>query len=246
MVSGIGFQSTTSEEQKKSKRKKTFSRGLMASFGVLVVVIVLWLVLGLWVKTLNQKANKIQNEIVSVNKKIRTEISDEASDFAVRAYLTENDLYKDYELNDILDEIENIMILKNSDGSGSRVVLKSLQYNSGSKTSSGRDRVTKGLGNVTLTADADTFDVMAQQIDVFKKSEYFDNVKVGTTDRDESGRIIFTLTMDVNKNDKSPYETEIPVSGEDVVMEEPLNNNDSMPENDIIEDTQGDAESFEE
>jgi len=246
MVSGVGFQSTTDEEQKSSKRKKTFSRGLLAALGVLVVIILIWFGLGFWEKTLNQKKGLIENEITSVNEQIAKGISEEASDFAVRAYLTEDELYKDYEVNDILNEIEDIMILKNSDGSGSRVVLKSFQYNSGSQTSSGKDRAKKGLGSVTLTADADTFDVMAQQIDVFKKSEYFDNVKVGTTDRDEAGRIIFTLTMDVVKNDKSPYEDEVPVSDEDVIMEESLNNDNSMPEENNIENTQDDTESLEE
>jgi hypothetical protein len=142
----------------------------------------------------------------------------------VRSQILEDELYRGYDSNAVLGEIENIMVLKESDNSGHRTVLKSFQYNSGSKTKKTFDdgeATLTGSGSITITADADTFDVMAQQIEAFKTSKYFDNIQVGTTDRDDMGRIIFTLTMDVVGSGASPYEdssTPINVNTEPVVM----------------------------
>ena len=151
----------------------------------------------------------MDEEIASVNTQTQQALTADVSDFVVRARALDKEIYEGYDTNDILQEIERIMIKKDSDNSGNRVVLKSFQHNSGAsekKAVGNASVVTTGKGNITISADADTFDVMAQQIEVFKKSPFFDNVTVGTTDRDESGRIIFTLTMDVNAYNKTPYE----------------------------------------
>jgi len=237
MVSGVGFKNTADEERSGGPRKKTVSRGLLVAAGFLVIVIVIWGGLKMQSSSLDAKLEATKASVISVNKKISTALSEEASDSALRAYTMEEELYIQYESNFILDTIEDIMILKDSDGRGNRVVLKSFQHNAGANTKrtfADGDATTTGAGSVTITADADTFDVMAQQIEAFKnagyideqlkasliangensdkanelaKVYYFPNVKVGTTDRDDLGRIVFTLTMDVAKYDKSPYES---------------------------------------
>ena len=209
MVSGVGFQNTANNEENGGRHKKTVSKGLIVAAVLLVLVIIVWIGLRMQNKSLDNKLATLEADTLNVNTQISTALSEEASDSALRAYTMEKELYKEYESNDILNEIENIMVLKSSDGN--RVVLKSFQYNAGAytkKTYKAGSATLKGAGSVTITADADTFDVMAQQIDAFKTSTYFDNVQVGTTDRDDSGRIVFTLTMDVVKYDQSPYESD--------------------------------------
>ncbi len=209
MVSGVGFQNTANNEESGGRHKKTVSKGLIVAAVLLVLVIVVWIGLRMQNKSLDNKLATLEADTLNVNTQISTALSEEASDSALRAYTMEKELYREYESNKILDEIENIMVLKSSNGN--RVVLKSFQYNAGAytkKTYKAGSATLKGAGSVTITADADTFDVMAQQIEAFKTSTYFDNVQVGTTDRDDSGRIVFTLTMDVVKYDQSPYESD--------------------------------------
>ncbi len=238
MVSGTGFQSTTSKDIKGAPRKKTVSRGLLVAAGFLVVTMIAWFGLNMMEQKLEVEKLAIVDDVRATNAKVQTSLTPEASDFAVRAYAMEDEIYYGYEANDVLKIIEENMILKNSDQSGDRVVLKSFQYNSGAQTKknfSAGDATIVGLGSVTISADADTFEVMAQQIDVFKnvgyidedkkellisdgededratelaKVYYFTNVKIGTTDRDDYGRIIFTLTMNVAGYDKIPYDKE--------------------------------------
>lgn len=210
MGSSVGFKSAADEGREGASRKKTTSRGLIAVFGLLAVVLVTFGLFKMWQSSLKQQTAALESQITQKNTEIQEALSNgEVADFAVRARTMEEELYRGYDTNKVLEEIENIMILKESDGSGNRVVLKSFEHNAGAhqkKTTGGVTRTVTGMGSITISADADNFDVMAQQIEVFKQSEVFDNVEVGTTDRDESGRIIFTLTMNVKGYDKSPYE----------------------------------------
>lgn len=209
MVSGVGFKNTTTQPRSVAVRTKMVSPALLATFGVLLIAGLIYGALWLWHTSLQKKVGTLTMEINNTNVEIQKIVEGSAGDFGVRATTMQKDLYKDYEANDILREIESIMIKKSSDGSGGRVVLKSFQYNAGAYDTQAFGNTTRtvtGKGTVTISADADTFDVMAQQVEVFKESDLFDAVKVGTTDRDDTGRIIFTLTMDVNHNDKSPYE----------------------------------------
>ncbi len=206
MVSGVGFQNTNEDSEEKKPRKKMVSRGLLISIAVLAFALLAWLGLSMWEKSLKGQVEDLRAQTMDINTQIGTTLSKDASDFAVRAHAMEKNLYHEYTVNDILHEVENIMI---RDESGNRVVLKSFQYNAGARTkktfNAGSATIT-GAGGIVITADADTFDVMAQQIDVFKKSPFFSDVRVGTTDRDDAGRIVFTLTMNVATYDKSPYE----------------------------------------
>lgn len=210
MVSGVGFKNTANEEQKGAPRKRMVSRGLIVTAGFLFLIVALWGMLKMWDSKITGEVTNLDQMIKDVNIKISQNLADsDVSDFAVRAGILEGGLYRGYTTNDILDEIESIMIRKDSDQSGARVVLKSFAHNSGAyekKSVGGVSATISGEGNITISADADTFDVMAQQIEEFKKSAYFDNVVVGTTDRDDSGRILFTLTMDVKGYDTSAYE----------------------------------------
>jgi len=216
MASGLGFKNTSTQKSTQSSRKKMVAPALLITFGVLLIAGATYGGLLLWHNTLQKKVRMLVTDIGNVNADIQKMVEGRVGDFGVRAITMQKDLYKDYETNDILREIERIMIKKSSDGSGDRVVLKSFQYNAGAydKQSFGNtERTVTGKGNVTISADADTFDVMAQQVEKFKESDLFDAVKVGTTDRNEYGRIIFTLTMDVNRHDESPYEKTAATSG---------------------------------
>ncbi|XLQ20409.1 MAG: hypothetical protein ACKUBY_01350 [Candidatus Moraniibacteriota bacterium] len=234
MVSGIGFQSSSEKDNKVKARNKTVSKGTAMGTIFLLITIAAWFFLDMKQKSLEKEVAKIENEITAEGIAASNALSDEIKDIASRSYTMEKELYRGYDSNDILEILEKSMIKKSSDDSGNRVVLKSYQYSTGSSTKKqfkDGDATIKSLGSVTITADADTFDVMAQQIETLKnvgyvdeeileieqlkgddgddmlaKKYYFDNVKIGTTDRDDSGRIIFTLTMDVNRGNISPFE----------------------------------------
>jgi len=241
MVSGVGFQNTASEDKGIGRHKKKVSGGLIIAATILGLVIIIWIGLKMQNKSLDNELAALEADTLSINTQIGTALSGEASDSALRAYTMEKELYTEYEVNDVLDEIENIMILESSNGN--RVVLKSFQFNAGANTKKSfkdGDATITSAGSVTITADADTFDVMAQQIEVFKESSYFDNVQVGTTDRDDSGRIIFTLTMDVVGYDKSPYESGGATGSSDI-----QNDLDVNVDEEVVEtgDTMNEAES---
>jgi hypothetical protein len=225
-------------------RKKTVSRGLIVVFIILVLVVLAYVGLNMYKKQLDTQVEDLKAQTQQQRIALNTALSDETADFVVRSAALDKELYRGYDSNDVLGEIERIMILKESDNSGHRTVLKSFQYNSGSKTKKVFDdgeATLTGSGSVTITADADTFDVMAQQIDAFKNSEFFDEVQVGTTDRDDSGRIIFTLTMDVVGNSTSPYESDNISSTESVTEDVELNTEDTIEDVDIITNTETDS-----
>jgi len=236
MASGLGFQSTSTKEQKGMPRKKTVSRGLIVIFIILVLVLLAYAGLNMYKKQLNTQVEDLQAQTKQQRIALNTALSDETADFVVRSAALDKELYRGYDSNDVLGEIEKIMILKESDSSGHRTVLKSFQYNSGSKTKKvfddGKATLT-GSGSITITADADTFDVMAQQIDAFKNSDFFDKIQVGTTDRDDSGRIIFTLTMDVVGNSTSPYERDNTLSTGSVTEDVELNTEETVEDANI-------------
>lgn len=208
MVSGIGFKNTADEEQQGAPRKHTISHALLVAFGVLVIVVVIYGALKMWESSLKKEATSLDQQIKDVEAQILENLSGETADFAVRLETFEDELYRGYDTNDIFTEIENIMI--------PRVVLKDFQHNSGAEerrpVAGNTTTTVTGRGTITISADADNFDVMAQQIEVFKKSPFFDNVTVGTTDRDDAGRIIFTLSMDVNPSKESPYDQDATVA----------------------------------
>lgn len=194
MVSGVGFKSSIDEEQEGAPRKRMVGRGLTIAFVILILVLAGYFSLKFWHESLVAESTAIDNEIAQINADIEKILVDgDVADFASRAIVMESDLYRGYDTNDVLNEIESIMVLKSSDGSGARVVLKSFEHS---------------VGKVNISADADNFDVMAQQIEQFKNSPMFDNIVVGTTDRDDTGRIIFELSMSVVKYDRTPYEKE--------------------------------------
>jgi len=237
MVSGVGFQNTANEEKGKGRHKKTVASGLIIAAVLLGLVIIVWAGLKMQNKSLNNKLALLEENTRNVNTKISTALSEEASDSALRAYAMEKNLYTQYESNEILNEIENIMILKNADGN--RVVLKSFQYNAGAhtkRTFKDGSATTTSAGTVTITADADTFDVMAQQIEAFKTSSYFEGVEVGTTDRDDSGRIVFTLTMNVVGYDKSPYESTDAIEINNI-QDAAVTDNDNVESSEVVVDS---------
>lgn len=209
MVSGVGFKSEASEEQKGVPRKRMVSRGLVVAFIVLVLTGALLGGLKMWESNLNNEIKSLESQVIDTKKEMNDKLSDsDVLDFSQRAGYVEKELYRGHSTNEVLDEIESIMVL-NQD-TGNRVVLKSFEHNAGAyerKSVGDVSAVITGPGSITISADADNFDVMAQQIEKFKESEYFDNVAVGTTDRDDFGRVVFTLTMDVREFDQSPYET---------------------------------------
>jgi hypothetical protein len=242
MNSSAGFENTASTEKGGAPRKKTVSTGLWVVFIFLLLVIGAWLFLDMRNKSLKEDVKSLESQIMQANKDINTALSQKDADFAMRAYTMEKDLYRKYEVNDILDIIESIMVVQTTGSNiGDRVVLKSFQYGTGQKMNKASDDATNvGAGSIIITADADSFDVMAQQIKAFKeahyvneellaqiKSEggieeeanvyYFNNVIVGSTDRDDLGRIIFTVTMDVIPFGTSPYEN----TDDIVVVEQP-------------------------
>lgn len=196
MVSGVGFKNTATEDHGGAPRKKMVSQGLIITFMIFLVIAGITGGLYLWKNNLKAQATQLDAEIARVNT-ATSDALEEVAEFAVRSQALEDQIYRGYDTNDILREIENIMI--------PRIVLKSFQHNASSyERTTNKNVQTKG--SITISADADTFDVMAQQIEVFKKSPYFSDVKVGTTDRDDLGRIIFTLSMHVNDSEETSYD----------------------------------------
>ncbi len=209
MVSGVGFQSGDTEQQN-APRTRLVSRGLLMVFLLLLLSGGAWVGLYSWKKSINKGIMELDAQIAATQKEAHAKISDEIGGFIKRAHTVDNELYRGYTTGDVLNEIERIII---QDENGNRVVLRSLEHHSGvyeknkkTNNSAQANRLSARRGTLTITADADNFDVMAQQIDEFKKSSYFTDVRVGTTDRDDNGRIVFTLTMNVERAEESPYE----------------------------------------
>jgi hypothetical protein len=107
----------------------------------------------------------------------------EKADFYKRMDLMKKNIYKAHSSVDVLEEIEKIVV--------PRVVLLSFAHS-----------VEKsGLEQIIITADADEYFLMAQQIAEFKKSDFFKNVRVNDTSMNSVGRIVFTIKMDVASKD---------------------------------------------
>ena len=114
-------------------------------------------------------------------------MNSEEADFYKRMDLARTNIYKKHSSVSVLNEIENVVV--------PRVVLLSFTHSVDNR----------GLEQIIVTADADEFYLMAQQIEEFKKSEFFDNVRARDTSKDNVGRIVFTITANVVDTDYTLY-----------------------------------------
>ncbi len=184
-----------SVKQRIEKRRKSQSSsfGVIIAFLILIVVAGVFGVMKFWQSALDEEIAGYDEQINGkdgnggIKGEMQSLMSGEEADFYKRMDLVKKNIYKKHSSVSILNEIENIVV--------PRVVLLSLTHSVDNR----------GLEQVVITADADEFYLMAQQIEEFKKSKFFGNVRASDTSKDNAGRIVFTITANVVDSDYTLY-----------------------------------------
>lgn len=184
----VSFKSESVKQRIEKRRKaQSSSFGVIIAFLILIVVIGVFGVMKFWQNKIDDEIDVYDKDIDEVNKSMQSLMVGEEADFYKRMDLVKKNIYKKHSAVSVLNEIENIMV--------SRVVLISFTHSVDNR----------GLEQVVVTADADEFYLMAQQIEEFKKSKFFGNVRASDTSKDNVGRIVFTITADVIDSNYTLY-----------------------------------------
>lgn len=176
----VSFKNESIQERIENRRKmQSSSIELVIVFLVIIFLAGVFGVMVFYKSNLNKEIEVSNNEIDTKNKEMQRLMVGEKADFYKRMDLMKKNIFKAHSSVDILEEIEKNMV--------PRVVLLSFSH-SVEKT---------GTQQVVISADADDYSLMAQQIAEFKKSNFFKNVRVNDTSMDNVGRIVFSIKMEV-------------------------------------------------
>jgi Tfp pilus assembly protein PilN len=178
---------TTGGKQIKTRRKKPFPMGLLIVLLLLVVVAGAFGVLKFWTNYLNETITLQEEKIKSEKDAMMKKMNGKSADFYQRTKVLENDIYKKHSSNVVLTKIEEIMV--------PRVVLLSFSH----------DVEKNNDEKISITADADEFEFMAQQVAKFKESDFFGNVRVNDVGRNKKSRIVFTIEADIVSKEDSMF-----------------------------------------
>lgn len=184
----VSFKNESIQERIKSRKKKQ-----IFSFEVIVILLIFVAIVGafgvmkFWQSKLNSEISDIEESIESEKMLIEELLIGDGPDFYKRTNFINNNIYKRHSSVDILKEIESLMV--------SRVVL--LSFNHSVDDLEGE--------YIMITADADEYLFMAQQIEKLKESKFFANVRVSDTSRNNVGRIVFAVRADVVDKDLLLY-----------------------------------------
>lgn len=216
----VSFKSESVKQRIEKRRKaQSFSLGVIIVFLVLITVSGVFGVMKFWESALNEEIGGYDEQINEIKGNMQALMNGEEADFYKRMDLVKTNIYKKHSSVSVLNEIENVIV--------PRVVLLSFTHS-----------VDIQGERVIITADADEFYLMAQQIEEFKKSEFFDNVRASDTSKDNVGRIVFTISADVVDKNYTLYSEEnqgmiqhqqqnIP-QGTQAQSQVPLENNESQ------------------
>ena len=175
----VSFKSESVKQRIEKRRKaQSSSFGIVIAFLILVIVIGVFGAMKFWKSALDEEIGGYDEQINEIKGKMQVVMNSEEADFYKRMDLVRTNIYKKHSSVAVLNEIENVIV--------PRVVLLSFMHS-----------VDNQGEQIVITADADEFYLMAQQIEEFKKSEFFDNVRASDTSKDNVGRIVFTISADV-------------------------------------------------
>ncbi len=231
----VSFKSESIKQRIEKKRKaQSFSLGIIIVFLILIVVASVFGVMKFWQSKLEEEIKGYVETIegtenggeIGLKGDMEVIMNSEEADFYKRMDLMKKNLYKKHSSVSVLNEIEKTVIPD--------VVLLSFSHTVENDS----------LENIVIKADANTIELMAQQVERFKSNNFFGNVRVGDTSRDANGRIVFNITANVVdtkyilysekrevqdtiqdlKNDiietQPPVEEVVPEEPQDVVVEE--------------------------
>lgn len=183
----VSFKNESVKQRIEKRRKaQSSSFGVIIAFLVLVVVAGVFGVMKFWQSTLDKEIASHDTEIKKINDEMKGVMVSEEADFYKRMELAKTNIYKKHSSVAVLNEIENIVV--------PRVVLLTFVHS-----------VDNQSEQIVITADADEFYLMAQQIEEFKKSDFFGNVRASDTSKDNVGRIVFTITADIVDSEYTLY-----------------------------------------
>ena len=165
------------EKELRIKRSSSIMKSsTFISFGLLFLILLIYGATILYRSSLeNTKANIIQAKEKEL-KSIDTKSINELIDFQLRLDGTTANLENKNNPKDTLDAIERLIV--------KGVFLNKLVRN---------DVENK----VEIEAVCDSFKLAASQMLSFKKSDVFSNVKITDSGRDDSGRVVFLLEIDL-------------------------------------------------
>lgn len=184
----VSFKNESIKQRIEKRRKaQSSSLGIVIAFLILVISIGVFGGMKFWQGMLEDEIAVYDKDVAEIKASMNEMVSGSEADFYKRMNLVKEKIYNKHSSITVLNEVEKIMV--------NRVVLLSFSHSVDGT----------GLEQVSVTADADEFYLMAQQIAEFKNSEFFGNVRASDTSRDNVGRIVFTITADIVDDEMTLY-----------------------------------------
>lgn len=174
-----GINLSQSIQSGRAVKRSLFDKGLVVSLILFFVVAGIWGGMRLYIKTLDDKIAVFDQELSNYSAELRGTQVDRVADFDNRLSLIAENLKDTTDPKQSLEQIEGLVI--------PTVVLTEYAY----------DRE-KAL--VTVGGETDNFKYLAQQIMSLKSQPLFGELKVDSIGKTETGRIEFSLTAKLAKN----------------------------------------------
>lgn len=178
MASGVSFNKPAGSQSHRRKRSLA-STSLVIAFLLLLAVISTYGVFYYFVADLTEQKTNVEAKITETEQNISDAVASVASVLNKKNQFEKN-MYREHATDEVLTKMQELMV--------PRIVLQSFDHVLLER---------EGTYRVSVTADADNFDVMAAQIAAWKNSSFFSRVEIGDSERDDAGRIVFAADLDL-------------------------------------------------
>lgn len=170
------FASPGKSQQSHHRRNRASTQGLVFGMVILLAVIGVWIAMQLYVGSLEDKNEKLVNDIETAHEQYDAAQVSETIDFYERLEILDHvNAENDNVTVEVLSDLEKVIV--------PRVVLSGVSLS----------RAEDGAHMIEMEGDAEAFDLLAQQELSLRNSGLFTDIVVGDTGLTEEGRIDFSM-----------------------------------------------------
>ncbi len=208
MVSGVSFKNPAEYGKTVSKRRSV-PTGLLISFFLLFLSILAYGGVYFLKKSAFDESVALIQTVKDNKTAIATELEGTPALMVGKSQAIRSMLHTDHTTSDLLIDAQKFTV--------SGVVFKSFDhvYNSD-----------LGVGEITVTADADSYEKIAAQVNEWKKNPTYSRVRVSEISKeDESEFILFTTIMSLNAPAAGPFGENVLGTGSRATEEELIDEN---------------------
>jgi Tfp pilus assembly protein PilN len=175
-MANINLYQPIEEEKATSQKKGLMDKGISVVIFILILTFSIWGGLKLYNLFLNKKLVNLNDQIITESGKMEAGKMNRLADFQERMDVIKQNIPQKKDPAEFLGNLEKAIV--------AGVILDSCEFK--------YDEKDKG-DNLVLTAFADSFKSLAEQIASLKKITYFKNVEMGAVSREDDDKIKFVI-----------------------------------------------------